>query len=73
MDQPDQQRYLPYLEEVIDLLRAGNSYDAVQLRHPELSINDIKSCHEIGMQRLHRESVPQPVYCRLDTRKKSNH
>jgi uncharacterized protein (DUF433 family) len=73
MNQSDQQGYLLVLNEVVSLLKEGLSYEAIKLQHPQLSVDDIKACHEIGLQRLNRESVSQPVYCRLDTRKKSNH
>ncbi len=69
-DPLEQKRYLPYIDEVIDLLRAGLNYEAILVKHPDLSIEDIKACHQIGMQRLNREAASQPVYCRLDTRKK---
>jgi hypothetical protein len=70
MDQTDQQRYLPFADEVIRMLSAGHNYDAVQQMYPELSIDDIKACHEIGMQRLNREAIAKPVYCRLDIPRK---
>lgn len=73
MDQRDYQRYIPFVDDVIGLLRAGHNYDAILQLYPELSVEDVKACHEIGMQRFNCEAVSQPVYCRLDTRMKSNH
>jgi len=58
------------LDEVVGLLRAGNSYNDIQSRHPHLSTADIKSCHEIGLQRMNKEAATMPIYCRLDAGKR---
>ena len=71
-DDDTKQRLLPVLDGVVALLRGGHNYDSVKQRYPELSIEDIKACHKMGQQRLNRESVSQPIYCRLDVRKKQD-
>jgi len=58
------------LDEVVGLLRVGNSYDDIQARYPHLSNADIKACHEIGLQRMNKEAASKPIYCRLDAGKR---
>jgi uncharacterized protein (DUF433 family) len=70
MEQSQRNDLQHILDEVVGLLRAGNSYTDIQSRHPHLSNADIKACHEIGLQRMNKEAASKPIYCRLDAGKR---
>ena len=70
MEQSLRNDILHILDEIVVLLRAGNSYSDIQGKFPYLSTADIKACHEIGLQRMNKEAASKPVYCRLDAGKR---
>lgn len=53
-------------QEVVELLKKGLSYSAIQTRWPMLTEADIKAFHHQGLQQENHNHIGKPVYCKLN-------
>jgi len=55
---------------VVTLLQSGLKHPEIIALHPELDVDDIKACHQFGIEAMNRQNMSKPVVCRLDVNRK---